>query len=198
MTLPSGDDRPVDEPTLVARARAGDREAFGELVVAHQARAYRLAWRLTRDRQIAEELTQEAFLRAFSHLENFREGEPFRRWLVTIVMNLCLNEIKRKKRAAIPVDDRTVARIEGQALAGGRAGETVDAQVATRELERDLDREVANLPPKYRAAFLLRHNEQLSVQEIAGALGVPEGTVKTLLFRARELLRARLSRHLAG
>lgn len=160
-----------------------DPEAFGELVSRYQDRIFGVAVRLVGDREVAADIAQDTFLRAYRSLKSFRPDARFAPWIYKIAVNLCLDE--RRVRAVRPVaelDDDLVDREP-----------TPERQTETLELRRELLSAIDALPPKYRAAVVLRHIQDLPYEDIAEALGVPLGTVKTWLFRGRELLQTRLA-----
>jgi RNA polymerase sigma-70 factor (ECF subfamily) len=180
------------DEALAERVRAtGDVAAFGVLVTRYRARIIALARRMlaaaTPDE--AEDVAQEAFVAAYDKRGSFRRGEPFRPWLYRIAVNRCLDRLRAQSRRPMLVE---ITSVPEPALAGG---DPVDA-LLTEEGEQRLSAAVAALPPKLRAVFLLRHLDDLSYEEIAAATGVPLGTVKTHLFRARAHLRAALSEYL--
>jgi RNA polymerase sigma-70 factor (ECF subfamily) len=182
----------ASDEALAERVRAtGDVAAFGVLVTRYRARVVALARRMlaAQASDEAEDVAQEAFVAAYDKRLSFRRGEPFRPWLYRIAVNRCLDRLRAQARRPVLVEITTVVE---PALAGG---DPVEA-LLTEEGEKFLSAAVAALPPKLRAVFLLRHLDDLSYEEIAAAVGVPLGTVKTHLFRARAQLRAALSEYL--
>ena len=175
------EDSAPDEDTLVRRAQAGDQAAFRGLVARHRDRAYALALRLTGSAADAEEVAQDAFVRAWRALPAFRREAKFGTWLHRIVARLGLDRrvqlVARGKREAPEGDAPEPAAPE--------AGD---------DNERMLALLLAELPERARAAVVLYYYEDRSVNEVARILGVPEGTVKTLLSRARTSLREAWSR----
>jgi len=180
----------ADEAALIARARAGEQEAFGALVRLHQRQVYALAYRMLRDQDEAAEATQEVFLAAWQGLQGFRAEARFATWLYRIAYRHCLKVAASRKRdfAARAELAATSAR-EQSAQQRESARHAQAAEHDVRELVRD---EIAGLPPKYRMALALRHFQELSYEEMAEVMRVPIGTVKTQLFRARALLKERL------
>lgn len=162
----------------VERAR-GDGEAFAELVRRYQDRLYRLALRMTGDKAVAEDLAQEAFLRAFQALSRFRAGAPFAPWLYRIATNLCLNY--RQRRLPLPYVE------EGE-------GASTEELVEQRETLAMVQRALLRLPRHYRAAVVLRHLHDLSYEEMSTVLELPLGTVKAHLFRGRARLHQELQK----
>lgn len=176
------------EQALVSRARGGDAGAFGELVLAHQTFVYNLALRATNDPLEAQDVAQEAFVRAWQALPAFRGAASFRTWLYRITLNLCYNRFPRFRREimALPVDETSEALLPGGPL-------TPEQAVEAGELTHRLHAEIERLPESYRILVMLRYQQDLSYEEIAHATGLPLGTVKTGLFRAHARLRAALA-----
>jgi RNA polymerase sigma-70 factor, ECF subfamily len=168
----------VDEAALVRAARNGDREAFMQLVRAHQAGVRAFAHGLLGDRMLAEDIAQEAFLRAWRGLGAFRGDAAFATWLYAIARRAALDQLRRPALRTVPVD-------QAAALADGRAGDPV--------LRGDLERALQALEPVQREAFLLVVVLGLSYQEAGGLMGCPAGTVASRVFRARTRLAAALS-----
>ena len=179
---------PDEVAELVRRAQGGELAAFNTLVLRHQDAAYSLAFRFLRSRKPAEDVTQEAFLRAFNRLDTFR-GERFRSWLLRIVANAARDELRRRKRrpqrsldeARDDPDMPSIDPIEP------RPGPAAVAEQA--DLRRVLDAALARLPEEWRLVVLLSDVHGLAYEEVAAAAGVPLGTVKSRLSRARARLR---------
>lgn len=174
----------MDDRVLVQRAQRGDQDAFAALVTRHQRYVYNLAYRLLRDGREAEDLAQEAFLRAWKGLGTFRGDAKFTTWLYRIVTNLCYNRLEGLRRELLDVslDDGDLA----PALFHAREPPVV---VETAESHTFLHRQVAALPDKYRLVISLFYLQGFSYQEMAHVLDIPLGTVKTHLFRARQRLK---------
>lgn len=171
----------MNERDLAQRAAQGDRDAFGELVRLHQAGVYNTAYRMTGNRQEAEDIAQEAFLRAFRALHSLDPARPPGPWFRKIAVNVCLNRLE--KRQLLPIDE---------ALPAPSPDPLPEAQTIERERSRQVRAALLTLPPRYRAALELRHFAGLSYAEMAEALGRPLSDVKSDLFRARKLLAERL------
>ncbi|HZC99434.1 MAG TPA: sigma-70 family RNA polymerase sigma factor [Actinomycetes bacterium] len=167
----------VDEAVLVRAARHGDREAFMQLVRVHQAGVRAFAHGLLGDRVLAEDIAQEAFLRAWRGLGAFRGDAAFATWLYAITRRAALDEVRRPAVRTVPVD-------EAAALADRRGGDPV--------LRGDLERALGALEPAQREAFLLMVVLGLSYQEAGAMTGCPAGTVASRVFRARARLAAAL------
>ena len=171
----------------VARVQGGDVEAFAAIVRRWQTPLINLAYRFCGDRGRAEEMAQEAFLRAYRGLNAFRGDAAFSTWLFALATNVYRNELRRIPQRMVVLEE---------------APEPIDpaSMVEAYELrDRDLAvrRAVLALPAKYRDAMLLFYFHEMDVPAAAQSLGLPEGTVKARLYRGRELLRAKLPRLLA-
>jgi RNA polymerase sigma-70 factor (ECF subfamily) len=167
----------------VRRVRAGEVDAFEGIVRRWQAPLVNLAYRFCRDRGVAEEMAQEAFLRAFRKLDLWRDTARFSTWLFSVALNVYRSEMRRGRLPELPLlQDREPA------AAGNPAAEIVREQ--TGEVVR---RTVSRLPARYRDTLILVYFEEMDVKGAASVLGVPEGTVKARLHRGREMLRKRLS-----
>ena len=182
---------PPDEE-LVASAQRGDRRAFEELVERHKQKAYHIAFDFARDREEAKDLSQEAFLKAFTHLKNFDGRSSFYTWFYRILVNLCLDYKRRQKRAPSDEFDETVEqRMEpSHETAAARAP---DQHVLASQLSHKVGRALEALPAKQRTVFILRNHQGLSIKEIAETLQTAEGTVKVHLHRAVTALRQSLA-----
>jgi RNA polymerase sigma-70 factor (ECF subfamily) len=162
----------------------GRQEGFARLLLTYQERVYRRAYSLVRNREDALDITQEVFLRTIRAIRTLTPGRPLWPWLRRVTTNLCLNHI-RDRHPHASLDDGSVM----PAVAGGvDPEEAALAAWHAQELQQALER----LPPLYRMVVVLRHEEGLSYEEIAQAMSLPVGTVKTWLFRARRMLRAAL------
>jgi RNA polymerase sigma-70 factor, ECF subfamily len=197
MPQPSPDGAP--DEALAARAAAGEDPAFEELLERYQARAYRLASRLTGSPADAEDVVQEAFLSAYRGLAGFRGEAKFSTWLFRIVTNAALMQRRgRKRRPTTPLDEG-LPRFDRD---GRHVAEPADLEAAARVEER-LDRAtlavaaqraVDALPEPYRAAFVLRDLEEMETAEVAALLGIGTAAVRQRVHRARLLLRGDLGR----
>ncbi len=171
---------------LVRRAQAGDAEAFGALVTAHQQFVYNLAWRALGNSEEAEDAAQEAFVRAWLALPNFRGQAQFRTWLYRIVTNLCCNRLPRLRRDLAALGEAEVLNVPAEQPHG------LEDELEAGERRAFLHAQIESLPESYRVLVLLRFQQGLPYEEIATVLSLPLGTVKTGLHRARARLRAAL------
>ncbi len=184
-----------DEGTLVADAKAGSYAAFEELVSRYEKKIYRLGLNITGSPEDAEEVLQEAFLKAFEHLPDFREDSRFYTWLVRIAVNEGLMKLrKRRSDKSVPIED--VTEEDGGTMPRDFADWKPNPEqlLAQAEVEEILRNAARTLPPILRTVFFLRDVEGLSTEETAQLLKLTSGTVKARLFRARLRLREELSK----
>ncbi len=171
----------------------GDERAARELVERFQRPVYSLVYRMVRDRELAEDLTQEVFVRTFNNLQRYDRSYKFSSWLFKIAYNLTVDHLRKKQVKTISMhgspDAVTAERQEATSLALESGEERPDAVVEARELAGYLEEAIGELRPEYRTAILLRHVEGRAYEEISDIMGVPLGTVKTYIFRARRELR---------
>jgi RNA polymerase sigma-70 factor (ECF subfamily) len=177
---------------LVNLSKAGDEQAFGDLMVRYQSKIYRLARRMTETDEDAEDVLQEAFIKAFRSLSSFRGRSKFSTWLYRITVNLALMKLRRKKLNAVSIDE-PVATEEGsvQRDIEDAVPDPLEQLIET-EYQEILDRAVAELTPQHRAVFVLRHIEGMSTEETAKILKISVPAVKSRLHRARLELQEKL------
>jgi RNA polymerase sigma-70 factor (ECF subfamily) len=177
----------MDEEALIASARTGDVRAFNQLVVHYQSMTYNLAYRILGNADAAADATQDAFLSAFKAMPKFRGGS-FKAWLLRIVSNACYDQLRRKKRRPtsslddLPVEEDHIPYLRDPA-------EGPDEFVERQELNQALQRGILTLPPEQRLVLVLSDLQGLNYQEVADALGISLGTVKSRLSRGRAKLR---------
>ena len=169
-----------EESFLIARARRGDPGAFEEIVRLYQRRVYGVALRIVRAHDVADDVAQEAFLRAWRSLDRFDLDRPFGPWVCRIAANLAVNYVRspRAREEGLPE-----GHAEAKAATPGPLGALLDG-----EATRVLDAALAELPSEQRAVLVMRAVEEMSYAEIAEALGISPGTVMSRLYRAREKL----------
>lgn len=184
-----------DEGALVERARAGDDSAFAELVGQYDRKVYRLARNITQNDEDAEDVLQDAFLKAYTHLDNFHGDSKFYTWIVRIAVNEALMKLrKRRGDKLVSLDEEIELGEEAVtreiAVWDGNPEQTYSQE----ELRVVLDEAIQSLKPTFRSVFQLRDVEELSTEETAEALGLSIPAVKSRLLRARLQLRERLTR----
>jgi RNA polymerase sigma-70 factor (ECF subfamily) len=174
--------RAEDDQQDAARVLAGDTRAFEGIVLRWQSPLINLAYRFCHDRGRAEEMAQEAFLRAFRNLASWRHESAFSTWLFTLATNLYCSHLRRIPPIALPFDEVNEPVDPG----------AIDGGLEQRNHSAAIRKAVQSLPAKYREALTLYYFHEMDVPSAALSLGLPEGTVKAHLFRARNLLRAKL------
>ena len=181
------------EARLVAAARRGEAAAFEGLLARYEARIFRLAQNMTRNREDAEEVVQDAFTRAFTHLDTFHGDSRFSTWLTRIAINQALMKLRRHRPNVVPLDE--MMETEDGSLPREIAdwGPNPEQRYSQHELQAILADATDQLLPSLRIVFQLRDVERLSIQETAEALGLSASAVKSRLLRARLELRERLS-----
>ena len=185
----------IDESALVTHAREGDTTAFGELVRRYEGKIFRLAQHVTQNREDAEDVLQETFMKAYEHLEQFKGDSKFYTWIVRIAVNQALMKLRRRKTDKSVSLDETIDTGEDTVVREIAAwGENPEQQLSRDELGSILDSAIESLEPLYRSVFVLRDIEQLSTEETAEALGLSVPAVKSRLLRARLQLREKLTR----
>ena len=182
-----------DDASLVRRCLKDDPNAFRLLVEKYHAEVYGTALRILRRPEDAEDLTQETFLRAFRALGRYDPTRPFGAWLHTIVARLCIDHHRRNRAKLISLTQPEEGTSgEERTIDLEDPGDLPDEVAARSELAQRLEALVATLPPDSRAAILLRHQQDLPYEEIARVLGVPLGTIKARIHRARIMLKEKL------
>ena len=176
----------ADDATAVAAAAEGDHAAFAALVERYQQVAFRAAWLITRDAQDAEDVAQEAFVRAYRQLQTVRPGEPLRPWLLRIVQNQALHTVRSRNRRS--------GLLGRFAAIAPRSAPAPHAEVAATEQSAQVLAAIARLSPDDQKVLHLRYFLDLPEREIAAAIGRPPGTVKSRLHRASARLRAVVER----
>lgn len=174
---------------LVQRTLRGETQAYNHLVQRYQRQVYNLAYRMVGSAEDAGDMVQETFLRAYGALQSFRQDASFLTWLYKIASNLCIDHLRsRRAKGALSLDFELE---EGREPAADRL--MGPEETVVRGAVGDIvQKAVMNLPAKYRVVVVMRHLQGMSVEEIANQLELPSGTVKTHLFRGREMLRERL------
>ncbi len=178
----------MTEEELVRRAQGGDEQAFMALVQRYQAAIFRLAVALLRHREDAEDATQDVFVHAFRRLKTLQDARAFPFWLRKLAVRICLRY--RRRRA---VEQEFVEPLSGESEILFRTDIDPEVELERAELRALVRRVVAELPEPFQIVVLLYHMDGLSYDEIAQVLGIPIGTVRSRLARAREMLREKLA-----
>ena len=187
--------QPDPEAALVAQAKAGDSEAFTALVNRYSGKIFRLAQHITQNQEDAEDVLQDAFLKAYTHLDSFAGNSKFYTWIVRIAVNESLMKLRKRKSDKLVSLDEPVDTGEEEVVREIAVWEqTPETKFSQTELRKILDDNVDELDPIYRTVFLLRDVEELSTEETAQALGLSVPAVKSRLLRARLQLREKLTR----
>jgi RNA polymerase sigma-70 factor (ECF subfamily) len=173
---------------LAVRARRGEAEAYGELVERYQTSVFNVCYRMMGNRQEAEDMSQEALLRAYDRLATFDPERPFGPWIRRVAANYCLNRLAVRRPVTLPLEDEHETN-------RGAPSRQVEQAAETADRSRVIRRALMRLTPEYRAVIELRHFQELSYNEIGRVLGLSLPQVKSNLFRARKLLAEILKSH---
>jgi RNA polymerase sigma-70 factor, ECF subfamily len=185
-------ERDIDQE-IVERVQRGDKRAFDLLVTKYQRKIFRLLSRLIRDPGEIEDVAQEAFIKAYRALPNFRGESAFYTWLYRIAINTAKNHLVAQGRRAPTSTETEVEEAENFDDADGlRDVNTPDAVMMSRQVGEAVNRAIEKLPEDLRTAIVLRELEGLSYEEIAESMGCPIGTVRSRIFRAREAIASEL------
>lgn len=191
----------LDDRKLAALAASGREAAFRELLARYERPVFSLVYRMVRNRTLAEDLAQEAFIRAFNAISSYKPSYKFSNWILKIANNHTIDYLRKRKLDTISIDgapnatsDEEVGRTRLSLESGD---ESPQEYVENRELGGQIESAIGTLREEYRTAVLLRHVEGYAYEEIAEIMDVPLGTVKTYLHRARGELKQRLA-HLAS
>ena len=187
-----------DEPLLVAAAKAGDVGAFEELVGRYERKIFRLAQNITQNREDAEDVMQDAFLKSFAHLGDFHGDSRFYTWLVRITVNEALMKLRKRRPNQVSLDEPLESEEDLLVRELADWGPTPEQRYGQNELHEILSGVIAQLEPAYRIVFLLRDVEELSTEETAQMLGLSAAAVKSRLLRARLKLRQKLNKYFQG
>ncbi len=182
----------ANDSELITQALGGDQKAFEELARKHRPSVYHIVFKIVRDRETSDDLVQETFMKAFSSLASYRPEFKFSTWLYKIAANCSIDHLRKRRIQALSLE-RHLSDEDGH--------RPLDVPDYSYNPERDLERKeqrfsieeaIASLPAKYREVIIYRHKDDKSYEEIADLLGIPIGTVKARIFRARELLKKKL------
>jgi RNA polymerase sigma-70 factor (ECF subfamily) len=186
----------LTDQEVVALARSGAETAYRELVRRYERPIFSLVYRMVRDRELAEDLSQETFIKALNALDSYRPEYKFSSWIFKIANNAAIDQLRRRELDTLSLEGSphavTPEAVEATALQIGTRGESALDAVASIELGGEIEKAIAQLRPEYRSCILLRHVEGYAYEEIAQILDLPLGTVKTYIHRARHELRRAL------
>jgi len=188
---------PKTDQEIVVLARAGEEAAYRELIRRYERPLFSLLFRMVRDRELAEDLAQETFVKALNAIESYRPEFKFSSWIFKIANNAAIDHLRRRELDTLSLEGspqaETPEAIEATALQIGGRQESPLAEVEARELGGQIEAAIAQLRPEYRSCILLRHVEGRAYEEIAEILNVNLGTVKSRLMRGRSHLKAQLA-----
>ena len=198
--MPSGALSPplsgLSDPEVVVMARKGSEAAYRELLSRYERPVFSLVFRMVRDRETAEDLAQETFIKVLNNLDRYSPEFKFSSWLFKIANNLTIDHLRRRRVDTISIegapDAVTAESAKATSIAVVSASESPLEELESRELGTAIERAIGKLRPEYRACIMLRHVEDKSYEEIAEIVKLPLGTVKTYIHRARHELRAAL------
>jgi RNA polymerase sigma factor (sigma-70 family) len=175
---------------LVARARAGDERAFRALLEKYERPVFSICLRMVRNRDEATDLAQESFIRVFGSLDRYNPAFAFSSWLFKITSNLCIDYLRKRRIITFAMDDPVETEMGEFTRQYVSPDPTPDETLSRNEKMQKLDAGIAALPEHYRIMLVLRHQEDMSYEEIAESLAIPLGTVKARIHRAREMLKS--------
>jgi RNA polymerase sigma-70 factor, ECF subfamily len=181
-------DSRAEDSRLIEEALRGDDRAYKKLMAKYHDAIYNFIYRMVHDREQVEDLTQEAFIKAFSSLKNFNEEFAFSTWLYKIATNNCIDYIRKKKLQMYSIDKPIESKDSDFTFELPDDSFEPDQELISDQRTLMLRKAIDHLPEKYRRVIFLRHVEEKSYEEIAAQLKLPIGTVKAHIFRAREIL----------
>ena len=186
----------LPDADVVALAQQGRDVAFRELVHRYERPVFSLVYRMVRDRELAEDLTQDTFVKVLTHVDKYRPEFKFSSWLFKIANNVAIDHLRRRTLDTVSMDGSphagTADAVEASSFDVAVPQENALDELEAREVGTAIERAIARLRPEYRSCILLRHVEGRSYEEIAATLDLPLGTVKTYIHRARHELRKEL------
>ena len=186
----------VTDQEVVERASTGSEAAYRELVRRYQRPVFSLIYRMVRDRELAEDLTQETFVKVLNAIDRYRPEYKFSSWIFKIANNAAIDHLRRRELDTLSLDGgpdaMTPDRVQATSLQLGDGAESQLEELEARELGTQIERAIGALRPEYRSCIIMRHVEGRAYDEIADVLDLPLGTVKTYIHRARAELRESL------
>ncbi len=187
----------LTDQDVVLLARSGREAAYRELIRRYERPVFALLFRMVRDRELAEDLSQETFIKALNAIESYRPEFKFSSWIFKIANNAAIDHLRRRELDTLSLDGsphaETPEAMQATALQIGARQESPLDTVEAKELGSEIEAAIGRLRPEYRSCILLRHVEGRAYEEIAEILDLPLGTVKTYIHRARNELRVALA-----
>jgi len=187
----------LSDHDLVVRAQKGSEKAYRELLDRYQRPVFSLIYRMVRDREQAEDLSQETFVRVFNHIDRYDPAYKFSSWIFKIATNLTIDWMRKKEVPTVSIDGSRYAttsdEIEASTITVESKDETPEELLIARELGNEIEQAITRLRPEYKTAILLRHVEDKPYEEIAQIMSLPLGTVKTYIHRGRKELQEMLA-----
>ena len=191
------DYKSLSDQDIVARAREGSEKAYRELIGRYERPVFSLIYRLVRDREKAEDLAQDTFIKVLNAIDRYDPSFKFSSWIFKIAHNTALDHLRKKVPETLSLDGSphatTAAEVEASTLTAISSEQTPEDYTSSRELGVHIEEALAQIRPEYRTAIVLWHIEGRPYEEIAEIMGAPLGTVKTYIHRARNELRQHLS-----
>ncbi|NOX89571.1 MAG: sigma-70 family RNA polymerase sigma factor [Calditrichaeota bacterium] len=178
-----------EDHELVRKAKAGDGKAYDALMQMYRDVVFSIVYRMVHNKQEAEDLTQETFIKAYNSINSFNEEYAFSTWLFKIATNHCIDFFRKRKLVTYSMDQPIQYKDEEIKQEYPDYEPTIDTEMVASEKSIIIRQAINKLPEKYRVAIILRHHEEKSYEEIAAILDLPLGTVKARIFRAREMLK---------
>lgn len=180
------------EPQLVKLVLKGDRLAFAELVELYQEKLFHMAYRMLNNKQEAEDIVQETFLRVYNNLHRYDDTQKFSTWIYRIATNLCIDQLRKRKQVySLDAESTDYEGLDGYSMIPSD-NRTPESELIISETQSIIHQAIDQLPPKYKSVMVLRYIQELSLQEVGDILEMPVTTVKTRVHRGREYLRKKL------
>jgi RNA polymerase sigma-70 factor, ECF subfamily len=183
----------VSDQQVVVFAQEGREDAYRELIKRYERPVFSLIYRMVRDKETAEDLAQETFIKVLNNIDRYRPEFKFSSWLFKIANNITIDHLRRRQVDTISIEGSptaiTAESVRATAVTVTSGGESPLEELESRELGAEIEKAIAKLRPEYRACIILRHVEDYSYDEIAEIVKLPLGTVKTYIHRARQELR---------
>ena len=184
------------ESQLVKLALKGDQAAFAELVELYQEKLYHMAYRMLNNRQEAEDVVQDTFLRVYNNLERYDTSMKFSTWIYRIATNLSIDRLRKRKPVySLDAESSEYEGLDGYSMIPSD-NRTPESEMLISETQRIIHQAIDTLPPKYKTVMILRYIHELSLQEVGDILDMPVTTIKTRVHRGREFLRKKLEHKL--